>query len=127
MKRIILDTNFLLIPIEFKVDIFSEIERICNFKYELSIIDRTINELDAIIEYKKGKAKDAARIALQLIKRKRIKKIITKEHKDVDSIIVDVAAKDDIVATQDRVLKQKLKEKGITVMTLRQKKYIIMD
>ncbi|MBW2991754.1 hypothetical protein KY345_00870 [Candidatus Woesearchaeota archaeon] len=31
MRKIILDTNFLLIPGQFKIDIFSEIRRICDF------------------------------------------------------------------------------------------------
>ena len=42
--KIILDTNFLMIPSMFKVDIFSEIERICDFKYELCIVDKTLDE-----------------------------------------------------------------------------------
>ena len=45
MAKIILDTNFLMIPAQFNVDIFSEIHRICDFKYELYIIDKTIDEL----------------------------------------------------------------------------------
>ena len=45
MKKIILDTNFLLIPAQFKVDIFDEIDRIMIEKYQLFVLDKTIDEL----------------------------------------------------------------------------------
>ena len=72
MKKIILDTNFLLIPSQSKVDIFAEIDKICMFKYELCIVDKTIDELNNIIEKQKGKHKAAAKLALQLIKSKHL-------------------------------------------------------
>ena len=49
MKKIILDTNFLLIPAQFNVDIFSEIERICDFQYQLCIVDKTLSELILVV------------------------------------------------------------------------------
>ena len=50
MKKIMLDTNFLLIPFQFKVDIFSEIERICNFNYKLCIFEQSLEELNKFCE-----------------------------------------------------------------------------
>ena len=50
MKTVLLDTNFLLIPAQFKVDIFSEIDRICTFQYEIAVLDKTIDELNKIIK-----------------------------------------------------------------------------
>ena len=35
MIKVILDTNFLMIPYKFRVDIFSELTRVCNFSYKL--------------------------------------------------------------------------------------------
>ena len=54
MEKILLDTNFLLIPSQFKVDIFSEIKRICNFSYKLYVLDKSVGELNYIIENQKG-------------------------------------------------------------------------
>ena len=71
MKKILLDTNFLLIPSQFKVDIFSELERICIFNYKLYVLDKTVDELKYIIEKQKGKHKEAAKIGLQLLKLKK--------------------------------------------------------
>ena len=57
VRKIILDTNFLLIPVQFGVDIFSEFDRICNFKYELVVVPETVTELEGIINGK-GSKKD---------------------------------------------------------------------
>ena len=59
-RRIILDTNFLLIPGQFKVDIFQEIGKIMGESYELCIFQPTIDELtkiDSISTYKTKKLK----------------------------------------------------------------------
>ncbi len=125
MKKIILDTNFLLIPIQFKVDIFTEIDKICLFNYKLYIVDKTIDELKKIIGKQKGKHKLAAKIALQLVKKKNIAKIKTKEG-HVDDLILDILDKDTFLATQDGILRKKAVKKGVKVIVLRAKKYLVL-
>ena len=128
MKKILLDTNFLLIPAQFRVDIFSEIERICNFNYKLHILDRTTEELDNIIEKQRGKSKDAAKLALKLIKSKKINIIKTKEKSATDTLIIKTAGKKEfIVATQDKFLKKQLKSENIALIVLRQKKRLLLE
>ena len=124
--KIILDTNFLLIPSQFNVDIFSEIDRIILEKYKLFIIDKTIDELKSIIKEKnqKQRNKRAARLALQLIKAKKLNIIKTKEDLIVDDLILKL--KGYAVATQDIGLKQKLKQKRAKIITLRAKKKLIL-
>ena len=135
--RIILDTNFLLIPARFRVDIFSELEKTVNFKYELIILDKSLNELNNLILKPKsdikGADKEAAKIALKLVdiyaKNKKLN-IIPSKTAYVDEAIIEFAAKNPgntIVATQDRGLKKRLKEKGIKTITLRQKKYLALE
>ena len=122
MEKIILDTNFLLIPYQFKLDIFKEIDRILHFDYSLFILDKTLDELNNIVEKQKGKDKDAAKFALKLLEAKKIKKIMSNA-KNADDSIVDVASQEKvIVATQDKVLKQRLEEAGIPIIIMRQKK-----
>src|SRR3989344_4718909 len=109
--KIIIDTNLLMAIGQFKVDIFRELDRIITEKYELCIIDRTIDELKKIKENQKGKHKTAAKLALAIVKSKQPKIIKSKEDKSVDDLIVDLAKKEKIaVATQDKELKKKLKE-----------------
>ena len=128
MKKILLDTNFLLIPAQFKVDIFSEIERICNFNYKLYILDKTIEELNNIIEKQRGKNKDAAKLALKLVKLKKINIIKTEETLTTDNLIIKKADKKEfIVATQDKFLKKQLKLKNTPLIVLRQKKRLLLE
>lgn len=127
MEKIILDTNFLLIPGLFKVDIFTEIRRICDFSYKLYIIDRTIDELNKIIDTQPGKFKSSALLALKLIKAKNINILSTAEDKGVDELILDLIKKEEyVIATQDKALKSAIARKKIPLIVLRQKKYLVL-
>ena len=125
MKKILLDTNVILIPAQFKVDIYSEIDKICNFKYDLYVLDRSIEELENIIKKQKGRSREAAKLGLQLLRFKKPKVLKTTSKLNVDSIILGLRGY--IVATQDAALKKALKAKGIQTITLRQKKYLVLD
>ena len=125
MRKIIIDTNFLMIPWQFRVDIFSEFDRICNFNYKLCIYEQTIDELRNIIQKSGGKDKKSAQFALKLIKLKNIS-IINAENKDVDSLILENLDSDTIIATQDILLKKELLQKGASIILLRQKKYLML-
>lgn len=138
MKTVILDTNFLLIPFTKKVDIFTELDILMHEKYEIAIIEGTIDELNKIIDEQRGKHKNAAKMALQLIERKNIAKFNYKKQKSlnstinsvvsvVDDIIVDISDKQIYVATQDKNLKTRLINKGVRVIFLRNKKLEIQD
>ena len=123
MKKILLDTNFLMAWGQFKVDIFTQIDKISTFRYELFTLDKNLDELNKIIEEQKGKDKDAAKIALKLIDVKGIEIMKTNSNQKTDDLILDLASKKDfIVATQDKFLKSRLKEKNVPMIVLRQKK-----
>ena len=103
------------------VDVFSQLKDLepgC----ELFIIDKTVDELEKIQDEQKGKFKDQAKIALQMVKKFKIKHIRTKTFKNVDKIIEEKAKTGYAVATQDRELKANLKKNGIQTFVLRQKK-----
>jgi rRNA-processing protein FCF1 len=125
MKKIIIDTNFLLIPGEFKIDIFSEIKKNANFPYELFIIDKTIDELNKIINSKvaKAKHKEYAKIGLKMIELNNIKRIDS-SGMNVDNAIVELSDYNTVVATSDRELKKRLREKGVKILNLRKKQYL---
>ena len=89
-QKILLDTNFLMLPVQNKVDIFSEIARICDSDYSLYVFDKSIDELDKIISTGKLKDRQAAKIAKALIKSKNID-IINSAHGDVDELILESA------------------------------------
>jgi len=125
MKKIILDTNFLTIPYQFNIDIFEEIDRVVEGDYELTTLDCVVEELKKL-EKSRGKDAAAARVALTLIKEKNVKVIKTGE-KNVDIKIYRMANKNTIVATNDKELRQRLKNKNVKVLYLRSKKRIVMS
>ncbi len=132
MKKIILDTNFPILPFSMKVDIFSEIARIMHEPYEIVLLEEVENELHKIIREQKGKHKDSAKAALRLLEAKDVKKEKGLKSQDnsktlVDDIIFDLADKSTIIATQDKDLKARLKAKGIKVIYLRKKKLEMED
>jgi len=124
MKKIILDTNFLTVPYQFNVDIFEEIERIIEEDYEIMTLDGVIKELKNML---KSKSKDAiaAKIALELINKKNVK-VISTDEKKVDNAIIELADENTIVATNDKILRKKIKNKNIKVLYLRSKKHLEM-
>ena len=122
-RYILLDTNFLLIPGQFGVDIFSEIERIC-MGYGLLVLEGTIRELEEIRDAGNDQHSRAAKLGLQLLEAKKTKRIQGPDDtKDVDSQIVDVVLQDQtiIVATADKGLQQRVLASHCSCIILREK------
>lgn len=117
MLKIIIDTNFATIPFQFKVDIYSEFDRIINTKYLLFFPKICEKEL---LKLKQGKA------ALDLMLKKGVKIIDIPGNKKVDDAILLFSEKENYaIATQDRELKKKALKKSLTVITLRQKSFLV--
>lgn len=117
MLKIILDTNFVTIPFQFKVDIYSEFDRIINSKYHLFFPKICEKEL---LRLKNGKA------AHDLMLKKGVKLIDIAPARKVDDAILNHAESGSFaIATQDKELKKKALKKSLAVITLRQKKFLI--
>ena len=113
MQRIIIDTDFLLDCLTWKIDLPTELERVCHFPYETVILDKTLEELEG---------KENGRLAITYAKRFRI--LPTSKDKPVDALILEMEPC--IVATQDKELKEKLKKAHFSSITIRQQKYFVM-
>ncbi len=127
--RVILDTNFLLIPGEQGVDIFLEIQKLMNEPYSLVILDKCEEELKTLIQRGKGKESFNAKLGLILIKQKNLKTINSSTSKYADEALLDLAKSDPkkvVIATQDKILKEKIKKLGARVIQLRQKKHLTL-
>jgi len=124
-KKVILDTNFLLIPGQFMVDIFTDIGRIMQEPFALCVIYKSLKELNHIVITGKQKDRFAAKLALALAIQKNLKTLHSfGSKKSVDDIIVSKADENTYIATQDKALRERLKEKGAKIIGLRQKKYL---
>jgi|SRR3989338_1040818 len=124
MKQIIIDTNAWMAISEFKLDIFAAIERDLDGSYQFVILSEIIEELEKIVSQQRAKYRQAALLALGIIKAKRIQVIINKKgEKKVDDLLVEHSKKGDLILTQDSALKKRLHQ---PYLTIRQKKKILM-
>jgi len=118
MQKIILDTNFLLIPGQFKVDIFRELDSLFGV-YEIYIVEGILAELEKIQRTGNTRDKRAAALGIQLLKTKALK-ILKSPQGHVDDVLLQKASQGFLIATQDKELKKQLKKKII----LRNKKIL---
>lgn len=120
--KFLLDTNFLLIPGQFRVDIFSELRKFG--RPEFCTLNLVVKELEKL-SLEKGVDGRAAKLALELIKEKCIH-ILVAGKRSTDRELEAIANSGGyIVCTQDKTLIKKLKNKELKVITLRQKKYLV--
>ncbi len=123
-EKIVLDTNFLLVPGRFRVDIFSELRRVLDFKYELYIPDICLGELERLSKGR-GKVGSEAKLGLGLVEKKGVKVMKTAGKGHTDDVIVALAEKERfITATQDLSLAKRLKGKCLRVVVLRGKSHL---
>lgn len=120
--RVVLDTNFMLIPFQFGVDIKAELDRILDFSYRLYTLDGVLKELE-VLSKEKSQSGRAARASLGIAKD--LPTIAA--NGDVDDALLRLASNDTITCTNDKILKEKIKRKGAPVIYLRQKKYLMID
>ena len=131
--KVIIDTNFLLIPGDFGVDIFQEITEQANNVVEFIILQKVIQELEDLCVNKdlNDKQRKSAKLGLALLKQKNLKiEHCSNEHTD-DAIVkksLEFKEKGDSVAiaTQDKQLTSRCLNYGVQVFTLRQKKKVLL-
>ncbi len=124
-KEVVIDTNFFMVPFQFNVDIITELENKLP-SYKLTTPSFVINELKGLKNNNKGKVRLNANLALKLANSSKveIKDISLLENETVDDALLRVS---EVLATNDIELKNRAKDKGITVVYLRQKKYIAVE
>ena len=124
-KEVVIDTNFFMVPFQFNVDIITELEKSLP-SYKLTTPSFVINELKGLKNNNKGKIRLNANLALKLANSSKIeiKDISLLENETVDDALLRVS---EVLATNDIELKNRAKDKGITVVYLRQKKYIAVE
>lgn len=122
--KVLLDTNFLLIPFSNHVDVFEDIERLLNGKVTFIILASTLQELRSL----RGREKMYGRAMLQFIDRLSAKFEIENLQGKTDKLIFEYAEKNNseelYVATMDKELKDKLKKIKVKVIGLRGKGHL---
>ncbi len=117
MRKAVLDTNFLVSSVHWRVDFFGQMA-----EYKLYLIPAVVDELNKLAEGR-GKDATAARIALKLVERFSPLPIAG----SADAALLAASNEGYSVATQDKALREKVNAAGGTVCYIRQKKIIVCD
>ncbi|MDP6845363.1 MAG: PIN domain-containing protein [Candidatus Nanoarchaeia archaeon] len=119
--QIVIDTNSLIYAAKEKVDVITELKKMGFTK--IIIPNEVLKELEFIQTDKKQKGadKNAAKLAIQIIKFSKVDTIhLGKGHPD-DKILEFAVAKNFSVLTNDKILKKRLKAESVQIFTISKK------
>lgn len=122
---VLLDTNFLLVPIRFGVDVFAEAERVLNQLVDFAVTPNVLGEVERLRSEAQPGFRSELDFALKVASRCKVIDAEPEEGETVDDSIVRLAAsRGYVVATTDAELRRRLREVGVKVLILRQKRYL---
>jgi rRNA-processing protein FCF1 len=126
--KVILDSSFLFVPSQFHLDIFEELAELLNRRFEPIVLSPTCEELQRIAGGGSIKLRKQAVFALKLAQQCRQVEVAKVEKEPHDDLIIRVALETaSCVATNDRVLRKRLRSKNVPVIYLRQKSRLALD
>jgi rRNA-processing protein FCF1 len=123
---VILDTNFLTIPAQFGIDVFSEAEKVLERRIEFILLESVVNEIKTKLE-RSGKTESRMfKVALDLIERCRIVEIdqSMRAWSVDDQLLEYTISVKGVLATNDRELRQRAAKRGVPVLFLRGRKHL---
>ncbi|MCX8161759.1 MAG: 30S processome protein Utp24 [Candidatus Bathyarchaeota archaeon] len=126
--KVILDSNFLLLPFQFGIDIFECVRDLLCRNVEFIVLPQIVEEVKRIADGV-GDNSRGARLALKLIEEKcTILDLDEVRGLNTDESILRAAVNlDAVVATNDRTLRRKLRSKGIPTIFLRERSHLDID
>jgi uncharacterized protein len=123
--KVIMDSNSLFVPLQFKIDIFTELEKLLNKRIEPILLSPVKKELELLASSNSPKIRKNATFALNLAKKCAYIKIPIKKEELTDDAIVRIAKKwNSPVFTNDKALKKKLRDISMPVIYVRQKSHL---
>lgn len=126
--KVILDSNALFVPFQFKIDLISELDDLLKRRYELILLSPVKQELEALASKGSPKMRKMASSALKLAEKCTGVELKVPETALVDDAIIE-AAEDfgAVVFTNDRQLRRRLRDISVPVIYLRQKSRLAID
>ena len=124
--KLLVDTNFLLIPVRFKLDIFEETQNAVNDIVDFYVSTRVLDEIKILKEKSKGSFIRQLRLAETLAENCTV--IQDDSRTLVDQSLIDLASDEGMVlGTTDAELRQNARKAGVKVVYMRQKGYLVLD
>lgn len=128
VTKVILDSNFLLIPSQFQLDIFEELTGLLGQRLDPVVLSTTYEELVRIAEGGVPKMRRQASLALRLAEKCRLVTVERSFEETNDDVVVRVATKWKCpVATNDRMLRRRLRDLNVAVVYMRQRSRLEME
>jgi rRNA-processing protein FCF1 len=125
--EVIMDSNALFAPLQFKIDILGELERLLDRRFELILLSPVRNELEMLASDSPPKTRRMAAFALEYAKKCRLVDVHSSA-KTVDDAIVETAAKcRSPVFTNDAQLRKRLRNISVPVIYVRQKSHLAIE
>jgi rRNA-processing protein FCF1 len=123
---VILDTNFLTVPAQFGVDVFSEAERVLERSIDFILLDSVLDEIKEKLERAGKTERRMFNVALDLAQRCKVVEInqSMKESPVDDQLLEYAVSVSGVLATNDRDLRERAAERGVPVLMLRGKKHL---
>lgn len=126
--KVIVDSNFLMIPSQFHIDIFRELYRTLNSHVQVIVLSPVYDELQNISSRGHPKLSKQAEMALKIIEGLEIVNIKPNSGETVDDLIIRVAKEWNCpVATNDYELRRRLRDIMVPVVYLRQGVRLIIE
>jgi rRNA-processing protein FCF1 len=126
--KVIIDSNALFVPLQFKIDVFCELECLLNRRFDLILLSVVKRELETLAGKGSPKTRKEAAYALRLAEKCRLVEVDAGSLVDVDDVIVKMAAEwKAVVFTNDEQLRKRLRDISVPVIYLRQKSRLEID
>lgn len=126
--KVILDSNFLFIPSQFRLDIFDELANQLDRHFDMIILSSTQQELEGLAKSDSPKRRKQALLALKLAEKCRLVPVEKGSGETYDDVIIRMANEwKSLVATNDRELRKRLRNMGLPVIFLRQKQRLMLE
>ena len=126
--KVIVDSNALFVPLQFKLDVFTELQRLLNRNFELILLSPVKRELETLAQKSSPKIRKNAAFALSLAEKYMYVKVSEKPKEQTDDVILRVAKAWKVpVFTNDKLLKKKLRDISIPVIYVREKSRLEID
>lgn len=126
--KVIADSNVLFVPLQFKMDIFSELRQVLNRNFELVLLSPVKRELETLAEKSSPKMRKNAAFALSLAEKCIFVKVPECAQEPTDDAIVRIAREWKApVFTNDKLLRKRLRDINVPVIYLREKSRLEID
>jgi hypothetical protein len=123
--KVLLDSNALFVPLQFKIDIFEELKTLLEINVDPVVLSPVLKELKMLANGGTEKTRKEASFALVLAKKC---KLVDYDSESADDALVRAASEWGCpVFTNDKMLKKRLRDINVPVIYVRQKSRLEID